>query len=407
MSASSAPRVVLGMTIYNNARYLPEALDSLLSQSCQAFELVLLDDASEDRSGAIAREYEARDRRVRYVRHRARRGMIATWNEVVELADRRSGPEFFAWVSDHDRWHPRWLESLVGELDADPGAVLAYPITRRIDVSGETIARAPRLFDTRSHTDRAERWACFCRDGVGSGDMVYGLMRLAALRQTGRLRRVLRPDRLLIAELTLVGRIRQVREALWDRRFAGPLSIERQWKTLVTAGETPRGFFLPASVQHVLALHRAYAARRAFGLSRATWIQMLWQYHAGYVRRHVRKSEASHAVERGAGRVVRVWKVLTHRERRARHGLALGLRTARARFRRWRRHAVHGAVATARRWIAGAMWVAAAGGRRIRSALRRVVYHALVLSHSTPLRKRARRESRTRAGIGRPGEPSR
>ena len=66
--------------------------------------------------------------------------------------------------------------------------------------------------------------------------MVYGLMRLDALQAAGIFRRVLRPDRLLMAELTLQRRFRQVPEVLWFRRQSETASVERQRATLVLAG---------------------------------------------------------------------------------------------------------------------------------------------------------------------------
>ena len=67
-------------------------------------------------------------------------------------------------MSDHDRWHPRWLARLVAELDGDPGAVLAYPITRRMDQTGEELEKGPRLFDTATASTLQERWRRFCHD---------------------------------------------------------------------------------------------------------------------------------------------------------------------------------------------------------------------------------------------------
>jgi glycosyltransferase involved in cell wall biosynthesis len=82
------PRVVLGMTLYNNARHLPEAADSLLAQTHSEFALLMLDDGSADGTEAVAREYERRDARVAYIRHAQRQGMVPTWHEVAELASR-------------------------------------------------------------------------------------------------------------------------------------------------------------------------------------------------------------------------------------------------------------------------------------------------------------------------------
>ena len=287
-----SPRVVLGMTLYNNAGYLREALDSLLGQTWEDFRLVLLDDASTDATEAIGREYAARDDRVQYERHSSRQAMIATWRDVVELGARAypSAP-YFAWVSDHDRWHPEWLARLVAALDADPKAVLAYPITRRIGPAGEVLAKGARRFDTTEvGGDRRARWTHFCRYGIGAGDMVYGLMRRSALLRAGIFRQVLRPDRLLIAELTLQGTITQVPEVLWDRRQASADSVIRQPQTLVRAGHEPAGFHAPPWWQHARVLWREYVARtpRPLPITRAEWCGMLLQFQTVFAWRHAR-----------------------------------------------------------------------------------------------------------------------
>src|SRR5262249_12478602 len=114
----NGPRVVLGMTLYNNAHHLPHAIESLLAQTCSAFAMPLLDDASSDGTEEVARKYAERDSRLRYIKHDQRHAMIATWREVAEIAAREwPSAQYFAWVSDHDWWHPRWLERLIAELD--------------------------------------------------------------------------------------------------------------------------------------------------------------------------------------------------------------------------------------------------------------------------------------------------
>jgi hypothetical protein len=341
---SSAPRVTLGMTLYNNAAHLPEAIESLLAQTWRDFTLVLLDDASDDDTEAVARRYAAQDQRITYVRHPQRRAMIATWREVAELAAARTPTaEYFAWVSDHDRWHPRWLARLVSELDADPSAVLAYPITRRMDRTGEELEKGPRLFDTAGAADVQARWRRFCHDGVGSGDMVYGLMRIAALRRAGTFRRVLRPDRLLLTELTLQGGIRQVPEVLWFRRQSDGTSVERQTKTLVLPGDEPPGFNTPPWLQHTLVLWRQYAAAPTppVALPRRQWLGMLARFQITYGWRHFRKTSASHAIGRTLDRLVMARKLTKHYIHHGVYNTLVGGRALWGRTRRLGRRAVY------------------------------------------------------------------
>ncbi|HEY1303445.1 MAG TPA: putative sugar O-methyltransferase [Vicinamibacterales bacterium] len=346
-TGSIEPRVLLGMTLYNNASHLPEALDSLLAQTFPDFLLVLLDDASADGTQVVAREYAQRDPRIKYVRHDIRKAMVATWREVVEIAtcDCPSAG-YFAWVSDHDRWHPRWLERLVAELDGDDRAVLAYPITRRIGPNGIELDKGPRLFDTNECRDLNSRWKHMCHAAVGAGDMVYGLMRVKTLIDAGIFRRVLRPDRLLVAELILRGGIRQVPEALWFRRNSNGASVARQRHSLVLAGDEPRWFHAPPWFQHSLLLWREYARKEPapLAISRTAWTGMLLRYQLTYGWKHFRKTEASHALGRGIDQVIWAKKITKHYWHHAVYNTLVGVRTAWGRTRRFGRRALYEAL---------------------------------------------------------------
>jgi hypothetical protein len=284
--------------------------------------------------------------------------MIATWREVADMAAREWPlAEYFAWVSDHDRWHPAWLEKLLAALDADPGAVLAYPITRRVTPDGEDIDKGPRLFDTAAYDDFHTRWRYYCRESVGAGDMVYGLIRMKALQRAGVFRPVLRPDRLLIAELTLQGRILQVPEVLWFRRQSHGTSVERQSTTLMLPGSEPRWFSWPPWLQHAYVLWNEYAARdpRPLPLTSVQWARMLLRYQTTYGWRHFRKTSASHAIGRAIDRVVFARKLARHYFHHGLYHTLVGARIARGKLKR---------------------------------AARRVIYEVLMLTHRAGLRGR-------------------
>jgi glycosyltransferase involved in cell wall biosynthesis len=312
MDLGPSPRTILGMTLHNNARHLREAADSILAQSDRDFMLLMLDDGSTDETEAIAREYAGHDPRVRYMRHAERLGMVPTWREVAsQAAAEFPNAPYFAWVSDHDRWHPDWLARLVSALDGERQAVLAYPMTPRIDETGAVTAKEPRRFDTAGTIDLAARWREFCHNGFGSGDMVYGVMRMSALRACGYFRAVLNPDRLLIAELTLQGGIVQVMEPLWWRREAAVASIERQRVTLF-AGEAPAWFGWPPTLQHARMLWREYAQAVAppVRIPRVELAAMLARYQLTTVWRYFRKTDASKSLGRGVDNVHWIKKVI-------------------------------------------------------------------------------------------------
>lgn len=291
------PPVGIGVTLHNRATYLPEALDSLLAQSFQDFALVLVDDGSTDATETIARNYEKRDGRVRYLRLGERRGMVAAWRTAFEQVA-AEGVRYFAWGSDHDRWHRDWLATLVATLERHPDVVLAYPLTQRIDAAGMALDKPARPFETFGVADLRARWTLLCRsESLAAGDMVYGLLRADAVRRAGVFREVLCPDRLLLAELTLQGQIRQVPQVLWFRRQFAAGSIGQQRATLFAARAKRPWPLTPAWYMHARSLWAAYAHsdRTPQPLPRREVARLIAQYSSAYAWRHYRKS----SVQRG------------------------------------------------------------------------------------------------------------
>src|SRR5580698_5675373 len=83
------PVVTIGMPVYNGARYLEEALRSILNQTYRDCELLISDNASTDATESICRRYAAEDGRVRYLRNERNLGAAANYNRVIHLASGR------------------------------------------------------------------------------------------------------------------------------------------------------------------------------------------------------------------------------------------------------------------------------------------------------------------------------
>ena len=73
------------MPVYNTARYLPAAVESILTQTFREFEFIIIDDGSTDRSGKILEKYAAQDDRIQLI-HRANQGIAKTRNQLLEQA---------------------------------------------------------------------------------------------------------------------------------------------------------------------------------------------------------------------------------------------------------------------------------------------------------------------------------
>jgi glycosyltransferase involved in cell wall biosynthesis len=201
--------VSIGMPVYNEERYIEQALQSLLSQSVEDFELIISDNASTDRTGEICLAYAAKDPRVRYYRMETNLGSIANFSRAFQL----SNAPYFFWASGHDIRHETFIARCVEILEQDTSVVLCYSGARWLEPDG-------RLGDVMSghvETRGMSQVSCFRTVMWSLGGFNYpinGIMRSDALKRTSLIRNTIGPDVLLLHELALLGTFAEVPEPL-------------------------------------------------------------------------------------------------------------------------------------------------------------------------------------------------
>jgi glycosyltransferase involved in cell wall biosynthesis len=209
----SPPAVTVGVPVFNGGRFLAPALESLVSQSFGDFELIVSDNASTDETEEVSREFARRDPRVRYHRHAENVGLTANFNGLFRMARGR----YFKWAAADDLCLPDFLARCVAVLDRDPDVVLAYPRARFIDGEGRTLdVRDPGWHLVSD--DPAERLRYVLRSGH-LVNAVMGVVRSPALSRTGLLPKYPGGDYCLIGQLCLQGKLVELPEALFVRRF--------------------------------------------------------------------------------------------------------------------------------------------------------------------------------------------
>jgi len=247
----TSPRVVLGLPAFARPDSLPRALESLLSQTYQDFALVVVDDAPDATVAPIVDRYARDDPRISYAANPARLGMVGNWRKVFEEGRARyPGCDYFAWVSDHDVWHARWLETLVSVLDQEPSVVVAYSASLRTTSDDAWLEK--KGFDT-SGIRRASTRIARAAEQMLAGDMIYGLIRARTLEAAGVFHHVVTPDRRVLLALSLFGGVRHVPEVLWYREMERDFDLERQRKVFFPDG-TPLYAYFPSHMQHCASL---------------------------------------------------------------------------------------------------------------------------------------------------------
>lgn len=119
---SGPPSISVLVPTYKYARFLPEAIESVLAQKGADFELIASDDASGDGSAEILSRYAAADSRVRAHVHERNLGMVANWNWCLAQARGR----YVKFLFGDDRLESaEALARLSALLDREPGAVMA------------------------------------------------------------------------------------------------------------------------------------------------------------------------------------------------------------------------------------------------------------------------------------------
>ena len=122
---SSLPLISVLVTVYNRQKYLAECLNSILASTFDDFELLIVDDASSDRSVEIARDFEISDRRVRLHINHHNLGDYPNRNHAAQLAKGK----YLKYVDSDDLIKPDCLERLLQPLEENPQAAyaLSYP----------------------------------------------------------------------------------------------------------------------------------------------------------------------------------------------------------------------------------------------------------------------------------------
>ena len=110
--AQDCPKVSVVIPTYNRADLLPRAVNSVLAQTYQDYEIIIVDDCSPDDTQDVAAKFS--DRRIRFVRHERNRGVSAARNTGIEYAR----GEYIAFLDDDDEWLPMKLKEQVEVIEA-------------------------------------------------------------------------------------------------------------------------------------------------------------------------------------------------------------------------------------------------------------------------------------------------
>ncbi len=215
---TTTPRVSMGLPVYNAQRFLPTALDALLAQTCSDFELIISDNGSTDETPTICRDYAATDRRICFHGESENRGACWNFNRVAQLAQ----AEYFKWAASDDLCEPTFVERCVAVLEADRSIVCCHSRTRKIDADGKVLTHLPDPTVASSQflaAPRASRRFGNVLLHCGWAARSYGVIRRELLMRTPLIQPYYGSEKVLMAELALLGRFHDLPETLFNQRI--------------------------------------------------------------------------------------------------------------------------------------------------------------------------------------------
>ncbi|MFA5107424.1 MAG: glycosyltransferase family A protein [Patescibacteria group bacterium] len=142
-NVTKTPLVSVIIPAYNAERFISQTISALVKQTYQNFELLIIDDASTDRTVAVIEKYQARDRRIIVYKHSQNTGQVVSRNEAL-----RSATGKYIAINDHDDISlPDRLHDQVAYLESHPDIFLVASIADRIDDSGHVVDSVRPPFD--------------------------------------------------------------------------------------------------------------------------------------------------------------------------------------------------------------------------------------------------------------------
>ena len=213
------PTVSIGLPVYNGENFIEEAIESILAQTFQDYELVISDNASTDATQIICQRYAQQDSRIRYSHSPVNRGPAWNYNRVFELAR----GTYFKWAAHDDVFEPTFLERVLERLIHNPTAVLGFSQVDVIEQAAGLIR--PYSVEMDLGSDRpAQRF----KETISLKHRCYeifGLVRRDVLAKTSLIGAYAGSDRVLLSRLILEGAFEIVPEPLFKAREHGSQSI--------------------------------------------------------------------------------------------------------------------------------------------------------------------------------------
>jgi teichuronic acid biosynthesis glycosyltransferase TuaG len=219
--------------VYNAEEYLAETIKSVLNQSYEDFEYILVDDCSPDNSADIIQRFAKKDDRVKYVKLEENSGAAVARNKGLELAK----GNFIAFIDSDDKWYTTKLEKQLSFM-LDNNIGFSYTKFDLIHQNGEIKKSNVQLPMKLSYTGLLKNTAIACSTVMINKDIV-GEFRMPLVRKgqdTATWLKILRTQEYAYLVDEVLNQYRSVPSSLSSNKFQ---ALKRTWNTYYNLEKLP------------------------------------------------------------------------------------------------------------------------------------------------------------------------
>jgi glycosyltransferase involved in cell wall biosynthesis len=134
----TAPKISIVLPTHNGSRFLDQSIESVVAQTCLDWELIVVNDASTDRTAAMIDRWVARDERITGVHLVTNRKLPGALNDGFA----RSRGEYHTWTSDDNWYHRDALARMLSVLEADPSVAIVNADATTVNEQGKPLKQA-------------------------------------------------------------------------------------------------------------------------------------------------------------------------------------------------------------------------------------------------------------------------
>ncbi len=131
---NNSPKVSIILPTYNRAHIIEKAIQSVLNQTYQDFEIIIIDDGSKDDTKKIIRGFQEKDNRIKYIRFEENKGAAAARNAGIKM----SKGEYITFQDSDDEWVIDKLEKQMKVIETSSENIVVYCGFWRIDGDEKT-----------------------------------------------------------------------------------------------------------------------------------------------------------------------------------------------------------------------------------------------------------------------------